>query len=56
MDNYLETWEWGEVRIVDEDEIYYADYIRDDVLGEWSYYITLDDEVVAVHNWDDEEE
>ena len=55
--NKLQTWEFGWIRIVDSKEITIFDrYIRDDVLGEWSYYQLADnyDEIVAVHNWEDE--
>ena len=53
----LNTWEFGNIRIVDFKEITIFDkYIRDDVLGEWSYYQLADNygEIVAVHNWEDE--
>ncbi len=52
----LNTWEFGNIRIVDFKEITIFDrYIRDDVLGEWSYYqlASNDGEIVAVHNWED---
>jgi len=52
----LKTWEFGEIRIVKEKDITRFDtYIRDDVLGEWSYYQLADNygEIVAVHNWED---
>lgn len=50
----LTTWEFGRIRIVEGKEITSHDhYIRDDVLGEWSYYRLTTDEVVAVHNWED---
>lgn len=53
----LKTWEFGYVRIVDAETISPLDvYIRDDILGEWSYYQLVDKygEIVAVHNWEDE--
>jgi hypothetical protein len=52
----LNTWEFGNIRIVDFKEIATFDrYIRDDDLGEWSYYQLADNdgEIVAVHNWED---
>lgn len=50
----LNTWEFGQIRIVGYGEITILDtYIRDDVLGEWSYYQTAEGEIVAVHNWED---
>ena len=52
----LNTWEFGNIRIVDAKEITIFDrYIRDDVLSEWSYYQLADNygEIVAVHNWED---
>ena len=52
----LKTWEFGWIRIVGEKTITIFDsYIRDDVLGEWSYYALADKygEIVAVHNWED---
>jgi hypothetical protein len=53
----LKTWEFGWIRIVDAKTITIFDsYIRDDVLGEWSYYALTGDkygEIVAVHNWED---
>ena len=54
MDNWLRTWQWGWVRIVADEDTTFASWIRDDDLGEWSYY-WLNGEVVAVHNWEDEE-
>lgn len=54
----LNTWEFGNIRIVDAKEITIFDrYIRDDVLGEWSYYQLADNygEIVAVHNWEDQD-
>ena len=52
----LNTWEFGSIRIVDFKEITIFDrYIRDDVLGEWSYYQLAENygEIVAVHNQED---
>ena len=57
MSEYLTTWQWGKVRIVEESEIdvFAAIYLRDDCLGEWSYWKLDDsDEVVAVHNWEED--
>lgn len=51
----LKTWEFGYIRIVaGEDIVSVCDtFIREDVLGEWSYYQLADGEIVAVHNWED---
>lgn len=53
----LNTWEFGNIRIVNYWEITIFDrWIRDDILGEWSYYQLARNygEIVAVHNWEDE--
>ena len=48
----LKTWEFGKIRIVRVEEITSFDnYIRDDILEEWSYYQLADGEIVATHNW-----
>lgn len=51
----LETWEFGLIKVVaDKDITSFDTYIRDDVLGEWSFYQLADDgSIVAVHNWED---
>lgn len=49
--NMLRTWEFGTIRIVKSVTIFDA-YIRDDVLGQYSYYqLAEDGEIVAVDNW-----
>lgn len=53
----VNTWEFGNIRIVNYWEITIFDrWIRDDILGEWSYYQLARNygEIVAVHNWEDE--
>jgi len=52
----LNTWEFGNIRVVGFKEITILDrYIRDDILGKWSFYQLADNygEIVAVHNWED---
>ena len=50
----LNTWEFGRIRIVEDKDITEVDiYLRDDDLGEWSYYRLPYGEVVAVHNWEE---
>lgn len=53
----LKTWEFGWIKIVGREEIdeKFDNYIRDDILGEWSYYYrpTCNGDIVAVHNWED---
>ena len=50
----LKTWEFGTIEIVDFKTITIFDtYIRDDILGEWSYYQVAEGYIVAVHNWED---
>jgi len=50
----LRTWEFGTIEIVDAKEITSFDtWIRDDSLGEWSYYQIAEGYVVAVHNWEE---
>jgi len=47
----LKTWEFGTIKIVSEKSITEFDtYIRDDVLGEYSYYYLAEGHVVAVYN------
>lgn len=47
----LKTWEFGIVRIVKENEITVFDtFIREDSIGEYSFYYTPDGTVVAVSN------
>lgn len=53
MDDWLRTWEWGWVRVVKDKDTIFAAYLRDDDLGEWSYYWT-GEEIVAVHNWEED--
>jgi len=56
MNNMLRTWDFGLIRIVKLKEITIFDtYIRDDTLGEWSYYQLADGEIVAVDNWEEDE-
>lgn len=55
MNDMLRTWEWDLVRIVKDEDVKDAAYLRDDDLGEWSYYV-LCGEVVAVNNWEAERE
>lgn len=55
MSDWLRTWEWDMVRIVKDEDVKDAPYLRDDDLGEWSYYL-LSGEVVAVNNWEAERE
>lgn len=46
----LRTWEFGMIRIVKKITIYDT-YIRDDILGEYSYYqLAENGEIVAVAN------
>lgn len=48
----LRTWEFGTIKIVNANEITDCDtYIRDDVLGEYSYYQLAEGYIVAVDNW-----
>lgn len=48
----LKTWEFGYIRVVKPEEITIFDtYIRDDILGQWSYYQLCTGEIVAVDNW-----
>lgn len=52
----LKTWEFGIIRIVKREEITIFDtYLRDDDLGQWSYYQLTDGKgsIVAVYNWED---
>ena len=50
----VRTWEFGEIRIVEDKEITICDsYIRDDILCEYSYYQLASGEIVAVDNWAD---
>lgn len=50
----VRTWEFGEIRIVEDKEITSCDsYIRDDILCEYSYYQLASGEIVAVDNWAD---
>jgi len=52
----LETWDFGYIRIIPAERLTRFDrYIRDDVLGEWSYYQLTSGEIVATHNWEEEE-
>lgn len=47
----IRTWEFGTIRIVDSKEITLFDrYIREDILGEFSYYQMTNGEIVAVEN------
>ena len=55
MNDWLRTWEWDMVRVVKDEDVKDAYYLRDDDLGEWSYY-NLNGEVVAVNNWEAERE
>lgn len=60
MTEYLETWEFGTIRIADSAEVPIIEqrsgmgYIRDDILGEWSYWQLVSGEIVAIHNWEEE--
>jgi len=48
----LRTWEFWTIRIVKNVTIFDT-YIRDDVLGQYSYYqLAEDGEIVAVDNWE----
>ena len=50
----VKTWEFGEIRIVEDKDITIDDsYIRDDILCEYSYYQLASGEIVAVDNWAD---
>lgn len=50
----VKTWEFGEIRIIKDNEITICDsYIRDDILCEYSYYQLASGEIVAVDNWAD---
>ena len=52
----LKTWQFGYIKIVKANEVNRFDiYIRDDILGEWSYYQLSNGtgEIVAVHNLED---
>lgn len=48
----IKTWQFGIIRIVKNKEITPFDtYIRDDSIGEWSYFQLTSGEIVAVNNW-----
>ena len=48
----IKTWQFGIIRIVKNEEITRFDsYIRDDSIGEWSYFQLASGEIVAINNW-----
>ena len=53
----LNTWEYGLIRIVKKSTITkYDSYIRDDILGNFSYYQLTSGEIVAIDNFMEEYE